>query len=162
MVMGFLRHVIIVLRQELAVANAPGAALMMMGGGGGKGGAPGGQLSSSVGGGVSDGLLNGDDYAVRVPPAAVKAALPFFGQGHMRRHLASRFLQRHRWALALVDVVVFGANSTLGFLNMLIVMTYNPGLMMAVVAGEMVGVLLLEVPGGGAMELLEGRDATCH
>jgi hypothetical protein len=34
-----------------------------------------------------------------------------------------------------VDVLLFGFGHTLAFLNMLIVMTYNPGLMMAIVTG---------------------------
>lgn len=41
-------------------------------------------------------------------------------------------------------MLLFGAGHTLAFLNMLVVMTFNPGLMMAVVGGEMLGVALFE------------------
>jgi len=35
---------------------------------------------------------------------------------------------------------------TAAFLNMLVAMTYNPGLLMAIIVGEMAGVALLEPP----------------
>lgn len=82
----------------------------------------------------------------------------------IRRRLTVRFLQKYPIALKLVDALIFGANATLGFLNMLVVMTYNPGIMMAVVLGEVIGVLMLENPGGAAAAGLEveQRDLACH
>ena len=53
---------------------------------------------------------------------------------------------------------VFGAGHTLAFMNMLVVMTYNPGLMMAVVSGEGVGMMMYglyrALSGGSSMSLL--------
>ena len=57
---------------------------------------------------------------------------------------------------SLVDVFVFGCQHTLAFMNMLVIMTYNPGLMMGVVAGEMLGVAVFEPPS------LKHPELDCH
>ncbi len=41
----------------------------------------------------------------------------------------------------VAEVLVYGITVLVGYVNMLIVMTYNPGLMMAVVIGEMLGLV---------------------
>lgn len=56
------------------------------------------------------------------------------------------FLANNYLALRVVDVLLFAAVAVVGFFNMLIVMTYNPGLFMAIVLGEMVGVFAFEPP----------------
>ena len=46
---------------------------------------------------------------------------------------------------AVVDVLLYAAAVAVGFLNMLIVMTYNPGLIAAVVLGESMGLIACKV-----------------
>ena len=65
------------------------------------------------------------------------------GSGEIAPHLGSPPLT----PLSRVnDVFLFGVQHTAAFLNMLVAMTYNPGLLMAVIVGEMAGVALLEPP----------------
>ena len=57
---------------------------------------------------------------------------------------AGRRAPAHRPLLLLLDPVLFAASLALSYVNMLVTMTYNPGLLVAVVVGETVGVLLLK------------------
>lgn len=137
--MGLFRHMIIVFRSELAIANYSCCPPI-------------------------DGLLDDDDNNDTKTTSRKGQNLglvtPLRLQGRLRRYLFSPFLQRNSVLYAFVDCVIFGCNATLGFLNMLVVMTYNPGMMMAVIVGEMLGVLLFEIPGGCGD--LETRDQSCH
>jgi hypothetical protein len=78
-----------------------------------------------------------------------------------RRFVGCGLLQRHYWLLRLVDVLLFCATATMGYLNMLVVMTYNPGLMMAIVIGEGLGALLLD-PIGGSLSAEDNAGGSCH
>lgn len=89
------------------------------------------------------------------------------GLTFFQRKLQTRVLQQNRWLLRLADALVFGAIVTVGFLNMLIVMAMNPGLMMSVVGGEMLGTLFFQPVGGviGYTSSLRDGDLTqaaCH
>lgn len=63
-------------------------------------------------------------------------------------------------------MLLFGASHMLAFLNMLVVMTYNPGFLMAVVGGEMAGVALFEsMPAALSTAAAGGAaagDLDCH
>jgi Ctr copper transporter family len=75
----------------------------------------------------------------------------------------SSFLQKNRFALRLIDLILFASASTLSFLNMLVVMTYNPGLMMAIVLGETIGVGLLLPLGGISHQVISATmESPCH
>ena len=140
--MGCIRHIFIVFRQELAIGNFSCCPPM-------------------------DGLLddeNDDDNkntgTITRKGQNLGLVTPLRLQGRLRKVLFSPFLQKHSILYAIIDMILFGINATLGFLNMLVVMTYNPGMMMAVVVGEMLGVLLFEIPGG--VGDMDSRDASCH
>lgn len=80
--------------------------------------------------------------------------------------LSFSLLRRSPTALRLADAAVFAAAAIVGFMNMLIVMAFNPGLMFAIVAGETLGVLTVEPLGGFVRgESLSAADAAgrgCH
>lgn len=67
----------------------------------------------------------------------------------LERWLAIGFFQRNYAAVKVVDAVLFGLSSALGFLNMLIVMAMNGWLLAGIVVGETLGVLVLMQPGAG-------------
>lgn len=71
-------------------------------------------------------------------------------------------LRRSPFFLRLADLFLYGAMATVAFLNMLVVMAYNPGLFMAVVAGEILGVLISEPLGGLSMPGMSGDTTSCH
>jgi copper chaperone CopZ len=73
------------------------------------------------------------------------------------RYLACGLFQRSYALLKLVDALIFAAYSTLVLLNMLVVMTFNPYLMLGVVVGEMAG--HVSVSSYGRCDCLEGGDS---
>jgi len=77
--------------------------------------------------------LNGGD-ATPHAAAAWRA-----GRSDQRLLRAGSPTPRAQLLLAVGDTLLYAATVTLGFLNMLVVMTYNPGLLMAVVLGETAG-----------------------
>lgn len=80
--------------------------------------------------------------------------------------LSFSLLRRSTAALRLVDAAAFAAAAIVGFMNMLVVMAFNPGLMFAIVGGETLGVLTVEPLGGFVRgESLSAADAAgrgCH
>lgn len=163
--MGWLRHALVRVRQDLAAGNAgPGAGigalaasehlplqlqqpadpLLPRGGAGG------------LGGKMSD----ADDEDAR---PAFRRALPLRPLlPSCARLLACGPLQRAPWLLRVLDVALFGLCSLLGWLNMILVMSMNAGFLGSIVAGEMLGVLMFDAPGGAS-----GFDAVvsagaCH
>lgn len=104
---------------------------------------------------AADSYLNVDAPVPRTRRAATSGHISFV------RLVGCGCLQRHYWLLRLIDVLFFCAVATLGYLNMLVVMTYNPGLMMAIVIGEGLGAMLLE-PVGGSLAAEEASGGSCH
>ncbi len=145
--MGFARHLLASLRRNLALANplTNGAR----------------RDSSSQ---DEEALLRGTGGYDADSGKGGLAPSRIYVDAALQRLLSSRFLRRFPFVLRVIDALIFGANVTLGFLNMLVVMSYNPGIMMAIVTGEVLGVLLLESPGGVdvAYGELEVRDVCCH
>lgn len=176
--MGFSRHLLIVFRQALATANSQSSASGRMGKArlGGSGAAAGLLIDSNSNNINNNNTNDSDDddnnnssSIINNGSSGNKNTQGNAGGGlHVRlqRALKFRFLQRTRWILVLADALLFAASATLGFLNMLITMTYNPGMLMAVVLGETIGVVTLENPGGlsafGVMNEAESRDQSCH
>lgn len=84
----------------------------------------------------------------------------------LRPYLSSAFLRQSPFALRSLDLLLFGASLVMSYLNMLVVMTYNPGLLMAMVMGEMAGIGVLQPIGGFQLLSAERQDveeeACCH
>lgn len=140
---GFARHAIARLRADLVAANVgPATPARIVASGGGKTSA----LLADTDDGATHGINGGSSAA----------------HGHVHSYLTIGFLRRNYAALRLVDMLLFAVVATVGFLNMLLVMSYNPGIMMAIVAGEAIGVLALEPPGGLLHAVGAGGDATGH
>lgn len=143
--MGWLRHALARVRQDFAIANAFGVRM------------------PHDGVEASRALIGVDDSkgGDAVNAVAVGGRLTRF-----QALVAVRALQRRPWLVRIIDVVVFGALAAVGFLNMLIVMSFNAGLLIAVVGGEMLGVLTLEPVGGmsAGAPLSAGETAgrSCH
>ncbi len=144
--MGWLRHALARLRSDLVAANAPlpGAAL-------------GDAADASAGMPLRDaeGGPAGSAGGRRGPRLT-----------RWQAALACGALRRSHAALRAVDALVYAALATISFLNMLIAMTFNPGLLAAVVAGEVAGVLTLEPVGGlvrgEALSAAEAAGRGCH
>jgi Ctr copper transporter family len=155
---GWLRHAFARLRQDVAVANN----LALTNGGKAK-------LSDAEIGGPSYGAVGAAAASAASPSSADNACADncLSNQSRARRltklqtWLVCGFLRRHYWALRLLDTFLFGCVSVIGFFNMLVVMAYNPGLMMAIVGGEMLGVLTVE-PVGGLHAADTVSDGSCH
>lgn len=181
---GWLRHAFARLRQDVAIANnlsiaAAGSAKDKL-------------SDSEIGGSSYLGLgssatvsSGGSDSSSRAVPSAVSqqhderqhhhqscSECPGNPANRYRRltrfqsWLVCGFLRRNYWALRLLDALIFGCVSTIGFLNMLVVMAFNPGLMMAIVGGEMLGVLTVEplagLQAGEPLSVSEIRGTGCH
>lgn len=128
--MGFLRHLLALVRAEFALANS---------------------VYKKDGKHDSLPLLGGNDAQEE----------PF-----LRRALRVKAVANSPMLLRILDAFMFGVVAVLGFFNMLIAMTYNPALFIALIIGEMIGVITLEHPGGvivpGCKEIEGGRDQCCH
>lgn len=139
--MGWLRHAIGRLRGDLVAANAP---------------LPGSEGCSTA----STPLRDGEDGAATAPSPR-RARLTRFQSA-----LSCGLLRRSYTALRLADAAVYGLLAAVSLLNMLIAMSFNPGLFAAVVIGEVLGVLTLEPVGGLVRgESLSAADAAgrgCH
>ena len=64
--------------------------------------------------------------------------------------------------LRVTDALLFAAVATAGWLAMVLVMSMNAWLLVAVVAGEVTGTVLFEAPGGGRSGGSVSRDGACH
>jgi len=154
--LGMSRRALLLLRAELAAANAgaPAPAPDDEDDGAGAGAGVGAGANdkpllahSRAGAGARGGLLF----------SALRRALPAALRPR-RSLLALAPLQRSPLALRLAVALTFALGSALGYLNMLVAMTFNPFLLAALVVGEAAGVLLLEpLPGAGA-----GAGDDCH
>lgn len=75
------------------------------------------------------------------------------------------FLKRSPPLLRCADALLYFCALVLSYLNMLVAMTYNPGLLLAIVAGETVGMVALTPVaaggGGGAGGGEEEEEAAC-
>ena len=135
--MGFLRHVLIAFRHALAEAN-----------------------SLTPRKKKREQLLNqdSDDNDDRGDDGNEKET-----RDYLLRLLTNSLLRRkqNRWALRLIDGLIYFITSSLGFLNMLVAMTYNPYLLVSIVLGETIGVLLLEGP-PNAQDAQESSETSCH
>jgi hypothetical protein len=147
--MGWLRHALARLRQDVSFANRPGSILHQAA----EPGTPGVEIPLSTYTAVG----SEEDGGRKRPRARLN---------RWQSLLACSYLEQHGWLMRLVDVLLFGAVSVVGFLNMLIVMAFNPGLMMAVVGGEMLGVLTMEPLGGlvpgESLSAAEAAGRGCH
>lgn len=136
--MGFLRHLLIAFRHTLAEANSPIPKRKKR-----------------------EQLLNqdSDDTDERVDELNES----FFSRDYFLRLLSNSLLRRkqNRWVLRLIDGLIYFLTSSLGFLNMLVAMTYNPYLLVAIVLGETIGVILLEGP-PSLQDAVESSEASCH
>ena len=133
-----------------------------IGGGGGGGGGGGAVAASGSHSSASDpGEGEAQQRWAQPPPppllALLRRVLPR-ALVPQRRWLAVAALRRSALLLRLLDALVFCAGSGLGYLNMLVTMTYNPYLLAALVAGEGSGVLLLEHPPTAP----EADAGSCH
>jgi hypothetical protein len=128
-ILGFARHALARLRNEVRLANAP------------RNGA---SKNAVNGDGASTALL----AAGQAPTSKSRFTVPFLQQSYL--------------SLRILDMILFGIVATIGFFNMLIVMTYNPGLFVAIVAGEMLGVLFMEPPSVAGTFGLPSNDETGH
>jgi len=120
-------------RHALGVARAEAAALAL---------AP---ARAGGGGDVDDG---GGDAAA----AAGKGGAPGGGGGGgglLRSLLPAAALRRSPALARALDAALYAASLLVSYVNMLAVMTYNPALLLAVVAGETLGLLAL-APARGA------------
>jgi len=147
--MGWLRHALARLRQDVSIANRPGSPPQQ----GAELGAPGLDLPLSA-------------YTAVGSEADGERKRPRARLSRWQSLLACGYLKQHGWLMRLVDVLLFGAVSVVGFLNMLIVMAFNPGLMMAIIGGEMLGVLTMEPLGGlvpgESLSAAEAAGRGCH
>jgi hypothetical protein len=69
-------------------------------------------------------------------------------------------LKRSPALLRTADAILFFCAMVLSYINMLVVMTYNPGLLLAIVAGETAGMLALTPMAAGTAE--EEEEACCQ
>jgi hypothetical protein len=147
--MGWLRHALARLRQDVGIANRPCSQPHQSA----EPGAPG--LALPLSSYTADGSEG--DGERKSPRARLN---------RWQSLLACGYLRQHWWLLRLVDALLFGAVSVVGFLNMLIVMAFNPGLMMSIVGGEMLGVLTTEPMGGlvpgESLSAAETAGRGCH
>ena len=136
--MGFLRHLLIAFRHTLAEANSP-------------------ILKRKK----RDQLLNQDSDDTDERGDELNES--FFSRDYFLRLLSNSLLRRkqNRWVLRLIDGLIYFLTSSLGFLNMLVAMTYNPYLLVAIVLGETIGVILLEGP-PSLQDAVESSEASCH
>lgn len=126
--MGLCRHLLAIVRQELGSANARNVKQ---------------SPKNSNASDAEQALMEGEGSAPA--PAATIVRPPI--RAFCRRRLGCSLLQRHYLLLKLADAVVFAANAVLGFCNMLVAMSFNPGLLVCVVLGEVMGVLITEAAG---------------
>ena len=134
--MGLFRHVLAWLRLEVRQANAAGTAN------------PTASRQPLAAGLNTDGDAASDFKDSRKP------------RSWTRRYLHCNAVASSPLLLTLVDALVFYPTTLLGFLNMLVAMTYNPGLLLTLVAGETVGVALLD-GGRGSAEAAAASDPCC-
>lgn len=90
------------------------------------------------------------------------AAAPTSGAEHAAPILPkSRTIVASPLLATVVDALLYAAAVLMGFLNMLVVMTYNPGLLAAVVIGEVAGLLAWSAASRGKRgRNLGGGDGT--
>ena len=134
--MGLFRHVLAWLRLEVRQANAAGTAN------------PTASRQPLAAGLNTDGDAASDFKDSRKP------------RSWTRRYLHCNAVASSPLLLTLVDALLFYPTTLLGFLNMLVAMTYNPGLLLTLVAGETVGVALLD-GGRGSAEAAAASDPCC-
>ena len=121
---GLARQFLLRLRKDLAETNLPA------------------HSSSKKEALLHDNGLNGDP-ATRAPAAGHPTPLLC-----LRDRVRSPCLSRNPVVLRLLDTLLVAAAVALSVLNMLVAMTYNPGLLAAVVAGEAIGACALFPIGG--------------
>lgn len=143
---GWFRHVLLALRRSLVLANRPLTLVTAAGGSAINGGGAGSAIMPLIESGAEEELAAHKGHKGRAASSLVRC-------------LACACFQRNRILLRLIDVLLFGAAFALGYLNMLAVMAMNGGIFAAVVAGEMIGVLTMEEPGGLRPD---ASSAECH
>ena len=130
--MGLFRHVLSRLRLEFRLANRAASAR-----------------------GIGVGLLNAEEDVSK--DARGGLALSHWSHAYLRSPViaASPALR------ALCSGALVYALTLLGFLNMLVAMTYNPGLLAALVAGETLGAVWLEADVAGLAGSAAAAEAHC-
>ena len=91
------------------------------------------------------------------------SAAPTSGAEHVAPILPkSRTITASPLLLTVVDALLYAAAVLMGFLNMLVVMTYNPGLLFAVVIGEVAGLLTWSAASRSKRSNALARDGTAR